>query len=439
MQTTAAKGPNEKGLGEQMVQCPQCGNEMKVTESLAAPLIAAVERKYQQQMRDQQTAIAGREQEVRNRSAELEKQTLDAEQRVAEQVRVRVEAERKQLVAQEAERAKQMVAGELERQASELRDREARLESLAGKLKVAQEQEAEFLRQKRAIDDERRELKLQVERQVQQELETVRRQAKSQAEEQMGLQVRDKDEAIQVLRRQIDELRRKAEQGSQQAQGEVLETQIEQQLRARFPMDEIQPVPKGQFGGDLLHTVRDAAGQPCGTILWEFKRTQNWSQGWLAKLRGDQRSAGAELAVLASQTLPRDLSLFDHVEGVWVSSLACTLPVAVALRQALIELARVRRAGEGEQTKAQEVYSYLTGPQFRHRVETIAEKFTDMRADLDQERKFIERQWAKREKQLELVLKASEGINGDLQAIAGRTLDAIDALQPQMMLLPDEN
>jgi hypothetical protein len=439
MQTTAIKGPGEKGPGEQTVQCPQCGYEMKVTESLAAPLIAAVDRKYQQQIRDQQTAIAGREQEVANRSAELERQALDAERRMTEQVRARVDVERKQLAAQEVERAKQMVAGELERQTSELKDRDARLESLATKLKVAQEQEAEFLRQKRALDDERRELKLQVERQVQQELESVRRQAKSQAEEQMGLQVRDKDEAIQGLRRQIDELKRKAEQGSQQAQGEVLETQIEQQLRARFPMDDIQPVPKGQFGGDLLHTVRDAAGQPCGTILWEFKRTQTWSAGWLAKLRGDQRAAGAELAVLASQTLPRDLSLFDHVEGVWVSSLACTLPVAVALRQALIELARVRRAGEGEQTKAQQVYSYLTGPQFRHRVETIAEKFTDMRADLDQERKFMERQWAKREKQLELVLKASEGINGDLQAIAGRTLDAIDALRPQMMLLPDEN
>jgi hypothetical protein len=439
MQTTAIKGPGEKGLGEQTVQCPQCGYELKVTESLAAPLIAAVERKYQQQIREQQTAIAGREQEVAKRSADLERQALDAERHMAEQVRVRLEAERKQLAMQEAERAKQMVAGELERQTSELKDRDARLESLATKLKVAQAQEAEFLRQKRALDDERRELKLQVQRQVQQELEAVRRQAQSQAEEQMGLQVRDKDEAIQGLRRQIDELKRKAEQGSQQAQGEVLETQIEQQLRARFPMDEIQPVPKGQFGGDLLHTVRDAAGQPCGTILWEFKRTQTWSAGWLAKLRGDQRAAGAELAVLASQTLPRDLSLFDHVEGVWVSSLACTLPVAVALRQALIELARVRRAGEGEQTKAQQVYSYLTGPQFRHRVETIAEKFTDMRADLDQERKFIERQWAKREKQLELVLKASEGINGDLQAIAGRTLDAIDALRPQMMLLPDEN
>jgi hypothetical protein len=439
MQGATTRGTTTQNTGEQTMECPQCGYEIKVTESLAAPLIAAVERKYQQQMRDQQAAIAGREQAVVTRTVELEKRAADAEHRMAEQVRVRLETERKRLAAEETERAKQMFAGELERQASELKEREARLESLSGKLKVAQEQEAEFLRQKRALEDERRELKLQVERQVQQELEAVRRQAQAQVEEQMLLQVRDKDEAIQSLRRQIDELKRKAEQGSQQAQGEVLEVQAEQQLRARFPTDDIQPVPKGQFGGDLLHTVRDAAGQPCGTILWEFKRTQNWSQGWLAKLRGDQRAAGAEMAVLATQTLPRELSLFDHVEGVWVSSLACTLPVAVALRQALIELARARRAGEGEQTKAQQVYSYLTGPQFRHRVETIAEKFTDMRADLDQERKFIERQWAKREKQLELVLKASEGINGDLQAIAGRTLDAIDALQPQLKLLPEEN
>ena len=313
------------------------------------------------------------------------------------------------------------------------------MEALNGKLRAAQEQEAEFLRQKRALEDERRELKLQVERQVQQELESVRRLAQQQVEEQMRLQVQDKDDAIQALRRQIDDLKRKAEQGSQQAQGEVLEIQAEQQLRTRFPMDEIQPVPKGEFGGDLLHTVKDASGQPCGRILWEFKRTRNWSDGWLPKLRGDQRAAGAELAVLVTQTLPRDVSLFDHIEGIWVSSLGCTLPVAVALRQAVIELARARRANEGEQTKAQEVYSYLTGPQFRHRVETIAEKFTDMRADLDAERKFMERQWAKREKQLELVLKASEGINGDLQAIAGRTVDAIDALQPQMRLLPEEN
>jgi hypothetical protein len=420
------------------MQCQQCGYEMKLTESLAAPLIAAVERKYQQQMREQQAALAGREREVADRTAALEQQAAEAERRIAEQLRARLEIERRQVAAQEAERAKQNVAADLERQARELADQQTRLDALHRKLQAAQEQEAEFLRQKRALEDERRELKLQVERQVHQELESVRRLAQQQVEEEMRLQVKDKDDAIQGLRRQIDELKRKAEQGSQQAQGEVLEIQAEQQLRTRFPMDEIQPVPKGEFGGDLLHTVKDASGQPCGRILWEFKRTRNWSDGWLPKLRGDQRAAGAELAVLVTQALPRDVTLFDQIDGVWVSSLGCTLPVAVALRQAVIELARARRASEGEQTKAQEVYSYLTGPQFRHRVETIAEKFTDMRADLDAERKFMERQWAKREKQLELVLKASEGINGDLQAIAGRTVDAIDALQPQMRLLPEE-
>lgn len=428
-----------QGLVEQTMQCPQCGYEMKVTESLAAPLIAVVERKYQQQMREQQAALAGREREVADRTAALEQQAAEAERRIAEQLRTRLEIERRQVAVQEAERAKQNVAADLERQARELADQQARLEALNGKLKAAQEQEAEFLRQKRVLEDERRELRLQVERQVQQELESVRRLAQQQVEEQMRLQVQDKDDAIQTLRRQIDDLKRKAEQGSQQAQGEVLEIQAEQQLRTRFPMDDILPVPKGEFGGDLIQTVKDAAGQACGRILWEFKRTRNWSDGWLAKLRGDQRAAGAELAVLVTQTLPREVSLFDQIDGIWVSSLGCTLPVAVALRQAVIELARARRASEGEQTKAQEVYSYLTGPQFRHRVETIAEKFTDMRADLDAERKFMERQWAKREKQLELVLKASEGINGDLQAIAGRTVDAIDALQPQMRLLPEEN
>jgi hypothetical protein len=423
---------------EQTVHCPQCGYEMKVTESLAAPLIAAVERKYQQQMREQQAALAGRERDVADRSAALERQAAEAERRIADQLRIRLETERRQLATEEAARARQNVAADLERQARELADQQARLDALHAKLKTAQEQEAEFLRQRRAIEDERRELKLQVERQVQQELESVRRLAKQQTEEEMRLQVHDKDEAIQALRRQIDDLKRKSEQGSQQAQGEVLEVQAEQLLRTRFPMDDIQPVPKGEFGGDLIQTVKDAAGQPCGRILWEFKRTRNWSEAWLAKLRGDQRAAGAELAVLVTQTLPKEVTLFDHIEGIWVSSLGCTLPVAVALRQAAIELTRARRASEGEQTKAQQVYSYLTGPQFRHRVETIAEKFTDMRADLDQERKFIERQWAKREKQLDLVLKASEGINGDLQAIAGRSVDAIDALQPQMMLLPEE-
>lgn len=425
MQTTA---------NQQTIPCPQCGYEVKLTESLAAPLIAEVEHRYQKQMQQQQAAMAAREQSVAARAAALERQAAEAEKHVAAQVRTRLEAERKQLVADEADRARQHVAEELSRQADALRQSEERSLALSAKLKTAQQQEAEFLRQQRALDDERRELKLQIERQVQQQLETVRQQAERQTKEAVQLELQDKEKAIQDLRSQIGDLKRKAEQGSQQAQGEVLEIQAEQQLRARFPLDEIVPVPKGEFGGDLLHTVRDPAGQVCGSILWEFKRTKAWSDGWLAKLRGDQRAAGADLAVLVSQTMPRDITHFDHMGGIWVSSLGCTLPVAIAMRQALIELSGARRAGQGQDTKVQQVYTYLTGPQFRHRMGTIAEKFTDMRADLEQERKFLQRQWAKREKQLELVLEASQGIYGDLQGIAGRSLEEIDALASQMLL-----
>ncbi len=424
----------ETSANQQTVPCPECGYQVKLTESLAAPLIAAVERKYQQQMQQQQETIAAREQTLVERTAALARNAAEAEQQVAAQVRTRLDAERKQVVTEEAERAKQRVAAELARQANALRESEDRSRELQAKLTTAQQQEAEFLRQKRALDDERRELKLEIQKQVQQELETVRQQAQRQAEEQMRLKVQDKDDAIQALRRQIDDLKRKAEQGSQQAQGEVLELQAEQQLRSRFPLDEIIPVPKGEFGGDLLHTVCDESGQRCGSILWEFKRTKAFTESWLAKLRGDQRAAGADLAVLVSQTMPRDIAHFDHMGGIWVSSLGCTLPVAIALRQALIELSHARRAGDGQETKVQQVYAYLTGPQFRHRMGTIAEKFTDMRADLDQERKFLQRQWAKREKQLELVLEASEGIYGDLQGIAGRSLEEIDALEPQLLL-----
>ena len=149
---------------------------------------------------------------------------------------------------------------------------------------------------------------------------------------------------------------------------------MEDQLRRQFPFDEIQPVPKGEFGGDILHIVRDSSGRECGRILWEFKRTKQWQAIWLSKLKGDQRAARADLAVIVSQAMPPDIQHFDEVDGIWISSLACTLPVATALRASLLQLASQRRNTEGQQTKSELVYAYLTGPHFRGRIEAIAER-----------------------------------------------------------------
>lgn len=183
-----------------------------------------------------------------------------------------------------------------------------------------------------------------------------------------------------------------------------------------------------------MHLVRDQAGQPCGKILWEFKRTRNWSDAWLTKLRADQRTAGTDVAVIGSQALPKGISHFSQVDGIWVSSLACILPVALALRHGLVDLANLRRAGEGQDTKVQHVYEYLTGPRFQHRIEAIVENFSDMHEDLEKERKLMTKQWAKREQQIRAVIDTTSGLYGDLQGIAGRSLKEIDALEKQMLL-----
>jgi hypothetical protein len=183
----------------------------------------------------------------------------------------------------------------------------------------------------------------------------------------------------------------------------------------------------------VLHRVIGPLGQHCGTILWESKRTKNWSDGWLPKLRDDQRAAKAEIALLVSQVLPKGVEAFDFIDGVWVTESRCAIPVALALRQSLIELATARQAGEGQKTKMELVYQYLTGPRFRHRVEAIVEKFEDMQADLDKERKTMTRLWAKREEQIKGVIETTVGMYGDLQGIAGRTMQEIEGLETRLL------
>jgi hypothetical protein len=173
------------------------------------------------------------------------------------------------------------------------------------------------------------------------------------------------------MARRIEELNRKVEQGSQQLQGEAQELQLEAMLCAKFPHDTIERVAKGETGGDLLQHVVGPNGQHCGTIIWESKRTKNWSDGWLPKLREDMRAANADVALLVSQALPKTVPSFDLIEGVWVTEPRCALPVAIALRQSLIAVASAKTAVDGQQTKVELVYRYLTGPRFRHRIEAI--------------------------------------------------------------------
>ena len=232
-----------------------------------------------------------------------------------------------------------------------------------------------MIRKQRELDDAKRELELTVEKTGANGFGGGSMKAKKEAEDEMKLKVMEADQTIASMQRQIEDLKRRAEQGSQQLQGEVQELELEALLGTRFPRDTIQPVPKGEFGGDILHRVIGPLGQQCGTILWESKRTKNWSDGWLPKLREDQRTAKAEVAVIISQVLPKDVETFGFVEDIWVAHPRVALPMAISLRQTLIEVAGARQASEGQQTKMEMVYGYLTGPRFRQRVQAIVEAF----------------------------------------------------------------
>jgi hypothetical protein len=407
------------------ITCPNCHTEIKLTESLAAPLIAATRREYEKKIADKDAALDKREVELRARQAAVKEAQESVETLVAEKLK----AERQVITQDEARKAKLALATDFETQAKEIAELRDVLAQRDTKLAEAQAAQFELLRKQRDLDDARRELELSVEKRVQEALGTVREQAKKDAEDGLRLKVSEKEEQILSMQRQIEDLRRRAEQGSQQLQGEVLELQLETLLGGRFPFDVLEPVAKGEFGGDLLQRVVGPMGQACGAILWETKRTKNWSDTWLPKLRNDQRAAKAELALLISETLPKEVESFELIDGVWVAHPRFLLPVAAVLRQSLIELAATRLSQEGQHTKTELVYQYLTGPRFRHRIEAIVERFSEMHEDLNRERKATMRLWAKREAQIQGVIDSTVGMYGDLQGIAGRAMPEIPALE----------
>lgn len=410
---------------EPTITCPTCRAEIKLTESLAAPLIEATREQYENRLSQQQADFAKREQTLKAREASLAKEKEGVDAAVAEKLKL----ERAKIAADEAKKAKLALADELQEKGKELADLQQVLKKRDEKLAEAQKAQAELIRKQRELDDAKREIDLTIEKRVTESLAKTREQAKKEAEESLQLKLIERDAAIESMKIKIEELKKKAEQGSQQLQGEALELQLESLLVGKFPHDTITPVPKGEHGGDILQRVITPQGASCGTILWETKRTKNWSDGWLAKLREDQRQAKAEIAVIVSAVLPKEVETFDQIDGVWIVHPRCVLPMAMSLRHMLIEVFCARQAGEGLESKMELVYHYLTGPKFRLRVQAIVEAFSTMTDDLAKEKRAITKQWAKREEQINRVMEATVGMYGELQGIAGKSLLEIEGLQ----------
>jgi hypothetical protein len=377
------------------ITCPKCGEPIPLTKTLRADIESSLKREFER-------TLTARERELqRAYETQIEEARTTAEKAAAKR----------------AER----------RLASDVADLKQQLKEQTDALETARQQERELRKRERRLEKEKTELELTVARTLDAERATLVADAQQRLAEEHRLKDAEKDRQLSDLRQQIDDLRRRADVGSQQLQGESAEGELESMLRERFPTDAIGGIGQGVRGADIHQVVCDARGGRSGSILWECKNTRHWSDGWVAKLKEDQRACRADVAILVSAALPTGCARFAIVDGVVVTEFPCAGAVASLVRAQLLQLSQARTAAATKDGKLELLYRYLSGVEFRQRVEAVVEAFANMRRELDQERRAAEKQWAKRAKQIEAVTFNISGMYGDLEGLV--SLPSIQMLE----------
>lgn len=298
--------------------------------------------------------------------------------------------------------------------------------------KLAETEKAEMIlrKEKNLLVDEKRSWELEKQRQLDKEREVIRQKTLEEAVEQQRLKDKEKDLMIEGLKKSLEDAKRRADQGSQQTQGEVQELDLEENLAREFPGDGIEPVAKGTLGADIRQIVKSPKGIICGSILWESKRTKAWSDGWLGKLKDDLRADKADIPIIVSDSLPEEAKKgIGFKDGVWICSPVMALIMARLLRDRLLAAARERVISQSKQSKAEEIFSYVTSNEFQQQVESLVETYTDMREQINKERVAFEKSWKQREAQVNRLLSGVSGIYGYMQGIAGSALPSIKRLE----------
>jgi len=315
-----------------------------------------------------------------------------------------------------------------------------RLAEKENKLQEANKKELEIRKEKNKLEEEKRNFELEKQRQLDEERKKISEEASKKAIEEQRYVIAQLQKKLTDATKANDEMARKLEQGSQQTQGEVLELELEEILKTEFPYNEIIPVPKGVRGADVLQKVYTKRETLCGIILWETKRTKNWNEGWVAKLKEDQREAKADIAVLVTEILPKDISNFGHRNNIWITNRSSLLGLAFALQAILTQVAITKLAAEGKDEKIELLFRYLTGPEFRQRVEAMIETFIAMKQELDKDKRVTMVRWGKQDKHIERVIAVTAGMHGDLKGLIGTSMQSIPSLESgEEEIVEDEN
>jgi hypothetical protein len=395
------------------IKCPSCGHEFPLEDALNDELKEAIEKEKQELRQQMATYKKQKEEEMNRKESEWQQKS---------------QTEKVLLQKQIEESVRRNVSADFENQLQVLKQSNRESEE---KLKAARQKELEFLQKERDLKTKEAELELTVQKKLQtereklsDELRKIEEQKSVARENELQLKMKELEKQLDDQKKLAEEMRRKAEQGSMQLQGEAQELALEEMLRSAFPFDVIDEVGKGVRGADCIQTVQNSLGQECGKIIYESKRTNAFSLEWIEKLKTDMRSLGAEIAVIVTKAMPKDMDCFGVKDGVWICSFGEVRALTSVLRDGVIRVYNAAKSNDNKGDKMNLLYGYLTSNEFAEQWKAIREGFMSMKLSIQKERDAMERLWKAREKQLEKVLLNAAHIRGSIEGISG--MDAVD-------------
>ncbi len=384
------------------ITCPKCGESISIDDVLTHQ----IENKFKKDFEEKEKALR----------SSIEKESL----KKLEQDKVDLEKVLKAKILKDAEAEKTASAEKSKLLEEQLADKEV-------KLKEARQNEVALIKEQQKLKDEKEAFELEKTRQLAEERKQIEEDASKKATDAKQSEIDQLNKKLSDATKAKDELARKLEQGSQQTQGEVQELALEELLTAEFIYDDISPVGKGINGADVIQTVKTKTGVECGKIIWESKKTKAWTEGWVKKLKDDQRLVKADLAVIVTSAMPQGTSGITQKDGVWICDIKLALSIATLLRHSLESVSREKLMSVGKDEKVEILYAYLTGTEFKQRIEVIVETFSSMKTSLDKEKLYFTKTWAEKEKQIDRVIQNTVGIYGDLSGVV--QLQKIESLE----------
>jgi hypothetical protein len=405
--------------------CPNCKHEFPIGNALTQQIETDIRNKYLKVYNDDKQKLEAERAQVNKLMEQAKTDAENQEKIITEKVKLQ-----KGVLEQEAiKKAASEMQLQMELLNKELTEKEI-------KLKDSQARELQFLLKEKELKDKEAQFELTLQQKLQAERELLSEQIKKQELEKNS--IKEKDHQMQMLelkkqledqKRLTEEMVRKQGQGSMQLQGEVHELALEELLRSTFPFDAIDEVGKGVKGADAIHTIRNPLGQVCGKIIYESKNTKAFGGDWIDKLKHDMRSSQANIAVIVTETMPKDMERFGMKDGVWICNFSEIKSLAYVLRDSLIKIHAAQASQENKGDKMSLLYSYLTGTEFRQQIEAIVEGFSELQYGIQKEKNAMTKIWKEREKQLEKVLLNTTNFYGSVKGIAGNAIGDIKLLE----------